>query len=551
MEESKQQPGKKREVDIPDCPVHSVVVYPDRAEVTRLVTVRLEEGDAEVVLKSLSKCLDKDSVRVDGIGPASITEVSYQEVAVTEEEDTQASASAEVVVLEERIAELGRSLEGMGRRVTRLEGQKDMLEKYSNGMFAAGEKSDGADLVSQKTVDGVFSYLETYEEKMLSLKVSEHSAKEEKEEGAKQLEELKKRLSDLKPKLTKPSEPVKQPVIGILLSVKEAAEIQLLVSYVVTNASWSPKYDLRVSSEERSMHVSYFGMVQQNTGEDWNDAKLSLSTATPSIGGSAPKLETARLTLVPNAFPHRGRSSSFKKKARHSYGFGEEAKAIEAPEAQVSEGLSSSVFEIATIATVPSDNSGHKVSIGTINLKPTFEYDTVPKLAQHAFLRARVKNDSRFPFLAGPANVFLDHSYVTETTLSSVSPGEEFSCSLGVDPSVRVVYKPVRRYREEGGLISKNVTYTYKQVTELTNTRKEPTVITFMDQVPKSQDEKLKVTLVEPNIHKQKTGAPPPNPKLNAQNNVEWRLDLNAEETRSITIHYTVEFPANKEVEGL
>ena len=59
------------------------------------------------------------------------------------------------------------------------------------------------------------------------------------------------------------------------------------------------------------------------------------------------------------------------------------------------------------------------------------------------------------------------------------------------------------------------------------------------------------VTLVEPNIPKQKTGAPPPNPKLNAQNNVEWRLNLNAEETRSITIHYTVEFPASKEVEGL
>ena len=32
MDESK-KPGKKREVDIPDCPVHSVVVYPDRAEV--------------------------------------------------------------------------------------------------------------------------------------------------------------------------------------------------------------------------------------------------------------------------------------------------------------------------------------------------------------------------------------------------------------------------------------------------------------------------------------------------------------------------------------
>ena len=40
--------------------------------------VDLKKGDCEVVLKSLSKALDKDSIRVDGIGPASITEVSFQ-----------------------------------------------------------------------------------------------------------------------------------------------------------------------------------------------------------------------------------------------------------------------------------------------------------------------------------------------------------------------------------------------------------------------------------------------------------------------------------------
>ena len=140
---------------------------------------------------------------------------------------------------------------------------------------------------------------------------------------------------------------------------------------------------------------------------------------------------------------------------------------------------------------------------------------------------------------------------------------------VGVDPSVRVVYKPVKRFREESGLISKNVTYTYKQVTELCNTRSEPAVVTFTDQVPKSQDEKLKVSatyilcllqssclslqvsLVEPVIAKQKQGLPPPNPRLNGQNNVEWRLQLKAGESRSVCIHYTVEFPANKQVEGL
>lgn len=64
-------------------------------------------------------------------------------------------------------------------------------------------------------------------------------------------------------------EVVQQQVIGVLLTVQEEAEIQLLISYVVSNASWTPKYDLRVSSAERTMQVTYFGMVQQNTGEGW------------------------------------------------------------------------------------------------------------------------------------------------------------------------------------------------------------------------------------------------------------------------------------------
>ena len=34
----------------------------------------------------------------------------------------------------------------------------------------------------------------------------------------------------------------------------------------------------------------YYGLIKQSTGEDWPDAKLSLSTANPSIGGCVPEL---------------------------------------------------------------------------------------------------------------------------------------------------------------------------------------------------------------------------------------------------------------------
>lgn len=61
----------------------------------------------------------------------------------------------------------------------------------------------------------------------------------------------------------------------------------------------------------------------------------------------------------------------------------------------------------------------------------------------------------------------------------------------------------------------------------------------------------MQVTLTEPVIGKQKQGAPPLNPKLNSQNNMEWRLELKPNETRPITVQYTVEFPAKEQVEGL
>lgn len=60
MEEDHAEECRTRtEVDIPDHRVQYVVVYPDRAEVTREVRLQLEEGENEVVLKSLSKALDK------------------------------------------------------------------------------------------------------------------------------------------------------------------------------------------------------------------------------------------------------------------------------------------------------------------------------------------------------------------------------------------------------------------------------------------------------------------------------------------------------------
>ena len=74
-----------------------------------------------------------------------------------------------------------------------------------------------------------------------------------------------------------------------------------------------------------------------------------------------------------------------------------------------------------------------------------------------------------------------------------MSPLEDFNCSLGVDPAVKVTYKPLNKYWEQSGLISKTVSTVYKQVTEIKNTRQEAVKLLMKDQLPLSTEEKIKV----------------------------------------------------------
>ena len=55
-----------------------------------------------------------------------------------------------------------------------------------------------------------------------------------------------------------------------------------------------------------------------------------------------------------------------------------------------------------------------QVSVAIVDLKPTFEYECVPKRTSHAYLKAKVKNTSPYALLAGPTNIFLDNNFIAK-----------------------------------------------------------------------------------------------------------------------------------------
>jgi uncharacterized protein (TIGR02231 family) len=114
-------------------------------------------------------------------------------------------------------------------------------------------------------------------------------------------------------------------------------------------------------------------------------------------------------------------------------------------------GGGSSTFKIERRTTILSDNKDHKVSIAIIELAPQFRYFTTPSLEAKAYLQVRAINNSVFSLLASDkVSVFFDGSFVCNTNLKQIMPGESFSVFLGTDSTVKVEHKLVKKSSNEG-----------------------------------------------------------------------------------------------------
>ena len=76
----------------------------------------------------------------------------------------------------------------------------------------------------------------------------------------------------------------------VRVAVATAGKLDVELRYAVPGASWVPSYDARLRAADRAIELTYYGMVRNATGEDWNGIALTLSTARPGLGGGAPGL---------------------------------------------------------------------------------------------------------------------------------------------------------------------------------------------------------------------------------------------------------------------
>ncbi|CAA7266068.1 unnamed protein product [Cyclocybe aegerita] len=408
-----------------DSKIAGVSLYNGLAEVTRLSRVSLKAGDNKIVISGLSNSLIRESLRVEGRGPCTIHEVSISEFPVS----LPTVTSPKLTDLLNEKTRVEKVLKRCQQAISAIDGYYDSLDAKHFEASRITEFQRGVSGVSEE-LDNKLLYLED------------------------ELEVLTKSIDDERAALgeVKAENRLRQRV-SITVHAERDCEVEFVIVYGVSNATWDATYDIyvKMNAKEKPVRLIYKGAITQNTGEDWQDVALTLETVTPSFGVSIPELQPWTLSIYRPPLPRtksrrksRGGGFDLQKRKRDtsdSFTVGEEdglgipfsGSSAAIPKRILlvsSKGDINATFSVPGLMSIPSDGAAHNVTISELSLEAEMSWVSVPKVSAKAHLTAKIKNDSEYTFLRGVASIYVDGSFTSRSDMPAVSPQESFDCPL-------------------------------------------------------------------------------------------------------------------------
>jgi uncharacterized protein (TIGR02231 family) len=522
--------------------VVAVTVYSDQALVTRRGVVSLTGVERELVINSLPVTLETDSVRVSGTGTIEVRllGVSSDRIYTTEP-------------VAERVAQITRQIQQIEAEKRNLQAQIDALALQARFIEGLREKTEEpfAQSLSRKnlSLSETLDFLNFLGSQYSEYAIASGDCRSQKQELDKQLQALRATLHNIQTPHPKESFSL---VVGV--EVAGEGEFELEVSYIINRASWTPLYDLRVDSTSQTVHLSYLAEVTQNTGEDWLDVALTLSTAKPGLGTLPPKLEpwyidTQRSRTLQRALPRPSLPTIAAAPAAAEAMFPQDSEELASDALIPAENAGATVSKEGSIVTfklngggnIPSDGAPHKTTIFNDDYPCSFDYVAMPRLVSFAYLQANVKNSADgATLLPGKANIFRDNVFVGTTRLENIAPGQEFILNLGIDEGLKIERSLVERQVDKKMIVNqRRTTYAYRLL--ITNLLNQEINLKLTEQLPVSRNEQIKVRLtrIQPQI------------QLGEMGNLEWELKVLPQERQEIYYQFTLEHPPELTVVGL
>jgi uncharacterized protein (TIGR02231 family) len=355
--------------------------------------------------------------------------------------------------------------------------------------------------------------------------------------------------------------------IAIGVESRAGGPAKIRLSYRTDAASWKPAYDARLVTGDKgkkpSLELLRRAVVTQQTGEDWRDVALSVSTVGARRGAAAPLVVPQRVAFpqaaLAAAIPEpRSKSAAVAdglaanqtvlksiERDRAEYGKDEGAyKSALAAEAtaELEATAYAATFKISGPASAPGDGSAKSFVLSSRQLEPKLAILASPGLDPTAYLEARIQNDDEAPLLPGQLSVQRDGVFVGVSRLPLVASGESANFGFGADDKVKVTRVPVKRKEKDPNWFGQTKTDTLEFKTSVKNLHDFPVSVSVVDEVPFSENSAIVVETLP------QTTPPSEKQPDDRRGVMAWSFELSPGETRDIHLAYRLKWPADRDI---
>jgi uncharacterized protein (TIGR02231 family) len=546
MTETTAEPGAAGQLT--DAPITSVTVFRDGAQVVRAGLTRLAAGPGSVTIGNLPATIDTASVRVAARGHG----LALRNVEVRRRVGTE-PLREQTALLRAEVERWRDAAQGLADEDAAEQAGLGFLKHLSEAAATSLARAVGSGRAGYDELSGMAGHLSAATAGTLARRreITVRKRAVDQELAAAEARLNAAELDGAKPKKVTFVEVV------VELEAEAATEAEIELTYHVSGASWRSLYDLVLDGDR--LNVSYLAEVTQQTGEDWPEVALVLSTTGKGRSETLPELSPWYIgrpqppRLPAGAAPMSAMGGAVASGAADGPGDGPRAMAVAArgqrtpararmlaAEQAESESGAGLTYTVARPLAVPGDGGPHKTLVASFDADAVLDYLTVPVLAPEAYLRATVTNGTLL-LLPGRARIFHGAQFVGETHLDTVAPGEEFEVQLGVDDQIKVERK-LRRRSTSKALLGGTRTIDIGYEITVENHRDRAATVSVHDHIPVSTDGDVKVRARE--------SSPPP-AEADDLGELTWNLVLAPRESASIRHRFTVEHPAQATVTGL
>ncbi len=503
--------------------IKEVTVFQRGAQVSRSGQTNIAKGQSTLIFTGISPQIDPNSIQFSSVGDFTILSINHKLDHLTPPEKDEA------------LEALRAQRETFGDQLAE---EKAILSVYQEEeSLIIANKS----LTSQQNgvdIENLKATAEFYRSRIKEIRLEKLSINKSIKTLQGEIKKIDQQLQTLKAKY----EPKATSEVWVTVSADKVSKATFTLTYLINNAGWTPLYDIRVKDINSPAQLQYKAKVYQNSGEDWDQVKLSLSTGNPRQSGTRPVLTPWWLyTTPPVAYRNKSRRLEQNRAdyaiiqeevaEEDEYSLKKEVQATYANATAV-ENTTSIEFQIRLPYDVPSNGQPYTVGIDEHELPATYEYYVAPKLDKNAYLTAKVTNWEDFQLLSGTANLFFEGTFLGQSHLDVNSTQDTLSISLGQDKGIVVERTRDEQFKDRQFIGSKQTQKTGWKI-EIRNKKRQAINLVVVDQVPLSTTDQVEVKLDKAKGAKfdEKSGE------------LKWELDLAPNSKKEIGFHYSVKYP--------